>query len=416
MKFLTKINRNYFLLLTFTLLIATISAYFILETILLDNAKENLLEKEALIKNQLDKTGETPNIYPIIEVRRSKQATNQLPLFKEIQIKNKEEEDEIETFLEYSSQIKIKNTYYLIKLRQSSFESDDLELILMVFFGVMLLSTFGISFFVSRRMNKTVWTDFEKNLHEIEKFSFAGNKKLYLLDSDIEEFDRLNLAIEKLTEKLRTDYLSLKEFSENASHEIQTPLSIALLNLEEILQQELNEDTFKKVLTSMNALKRLSGLNQSLILLTKIDNRQFVADKVVSFSGLATYKIEEFSSLFEAKNIVVEMNLEEDFAVKINEQLAELLINNLFSNAIKHNIKNGKIQLTINKNEFKICNSGETNLLTDETVFSRFTKGDSKSYGLGLAIVKNICETNNLEIHYTKNEVHCFTIHSKIKK
>lgn len=414
MKFLTKINRNYLLLLTITLLIATVSAYFILQLILKDNAKEKLFEKEVLIKNQIYRTGETPNIYPIIEVKKEKQKTSQKPLFKEIHINNTTE-DEFEVFLEYSNQIKVRDVYYSIKLRQASFESEDIELILTGAISILLLTAFGISFFVSKKINKTVWADFEKNLIAIEKFSFVNGRRLYLVDSDIEEFDRLNSVVEKLTDKLNADYLSLKEFSENASHEIQTPLSIVLLNLDEILQQDLTKETFEKVVTSINALKRLSTLNQSLILLTKIENRQFVADKVISISDLVKSKLTEFVSLFDSKNIVVELNLETDFSIKMNEELAEILINNLLSNAIKHNEDNGKIQLSVRNNEFRICNSGKLNSLTNETIFSRFTKGDSKSYGLGLAIVRNICETNKLEIHYSNEELHCFTITPKLK-
>lgn len=414
MRFLTKINRNYLLLLTITLLIATVSAYFILQLILQDNAKEKLFEKEVLIKNQIYRTGEVPNIYPIVEVKREIQKINQKPIFKEIHINNTTE-DEFEVFLEYSNQIKVRDAYYSIKLRQSSFESEDIELILTGAISILLLTAFGISFLVSKKINKTVWADFEKNLLAIEKFSFVSGRRLYLVDSDIEEFDRLNLVVEQLTDKLNADYLSLKEFSENASHEIQTPLSIVLLNLDEILQQDLPKETFEKVVASINALKRLSTLNQSLILLTKIENRQFVADKVISISDLAKSKLTEFVSLFEAKNITVELNLETDFSIKMNEELAEILINNLLSNAIKHNEDNGKIQLSIRKNEFRICNSGKPNSLTNETIFSRFTKGDSKSYGLGLAIVRNICETNKLEIHYANDELHCFTITPKLK-
>ncbi len=101
------------------------------------------------------------------------------------------------------------------------------------------------------------------------------------------------------------------------------------------------------------------------------------------------------------------------FLVKINDQLAEVLINNLLSNAINHNIEGGIIQISVNENELKICNSGEINSLQDEFIFKRFTKGHSTSFGLGLSIVKKICETHNLEVNYQKNELHCFTIQPK---
>ena len=414
MKFLTKINRNYFILLTITLLVVTVSAFFTLNKILLHNTKQHLIEQTSLIKNQIAERSELPNIYPIIEVKKDSQNSFVEPSFKRILIKN-EKEDEMEEFLEYSNQIKVKANFYTVKLRESTFESEDLVAILTGSLSILLLSVLIITFFISKKFNKTVWKDFEKNLQKIEQFSFTANKPLRLLKSDIEEFDRLNKVVDNLTEKLGADYLSLKEFSENASHEIQTPLSIVLLNLEEVLQQDLNEETFKKVLTSIHALKRLSTLNQSLILLTKIENMQFIADRTINFNELIVRKTEEFSSLFETKNIKVELELSNDFVVKINEQLAEILVNNLLSNAIKHNINQGEILISLTENEFKICNTGEQNSLTDDTIFNRFTKGNSKSYGLGLAIVKNICETNQLLIHYSKNEFNCFSITHKIE-
>lgn len=263
-------------------------------------------------------------------------------------------------------------------------------------------------------MNKTVWADFEHNLHEIESFGLSQNQNISLLETSIEEFQRLNQVINNLTHKLKSDYLMLKEFTENVSHEIQTPLSIALLNLEQILQQDLKEETFQRVVKSINALKRLSALNQSLILLAKIENKQFITDKEISFKELVSRKEKEFSILFEAKKLDIKLLIEQDFIVEMNEQLADILINNLFSNAINHNIVGGDIRIFMNAKTFEICNTGENNLLTDDTIFNRFVSGNPKSYGLGLAIVKKICETSNLNIRYLKNDYHCFIINSKI--
>ncbi len=413
MKFLTKINRNYFLLLTLILVSISIAGYFILHAIIRNETKESLLEKNILIQKQILETGEIPNFYPTIEVKNIKSITTENPQFKEIYIQN-ELEDELEPYIEYSNQVKIKDSYYSIKLRQSVFETEDLGVIIALLLFFLLLSAFAISFFITRKMNKTIWADFEKNLLEIESFNFNENKNLSLLQSDIEEFDRLNKVVNRLTEKLKTDYLVLKEFSENASHEIQTPLSVVLLNLEEVLQQELAEDTFKKVVSSINAIKRLSTLNQSLILLTKIENKQFVADKTLAINEIVKLKLEEFASLFESRKLKVELINEQNFTIKMNEQLTELLINNLLSNAVNHNIEGGSISIFIDENKFKICNTGDPHFMTNDTIFQRFAKGHSKSFGLGLAIVKNICETHNLEINYSKNELHCFTVSPKL--
>ncbi|MCJ7449670.1 MAG: HAMP domain-containing histidine kinase [Bacteroidales bacterium] len=412
MKFLTKINRNYLILYFLILAGVTIVGYYILQAIILRGTKENLLSKEYLIRKQIIATGEIPNLYPIIEGQKTNDSSIIDPLFKEIEIWN-ELEKENEVFLEYSNEIKINDSYYLIKLRQSAFENEDLVIVLAFTLFILLLSAFLISFLVTKRMNKTVWADFEYNLQAIETFNLSENKNITLLNSNTEEFERLNRVVTNLTEKLKTDYLSLKQFTENASHEIQTPLTIALINLEEFLQLDLAPDTLKKIVISINAIKRLSTLNQSLTLLTKIENKQFISIKTLNINDIINYYIQEFAPLFETKKLKIDLIIEHDFTIKINKQLAELLITNLLSNAVNHNIPNGFIQILVKKNELKICNTGEVNSFTEENIFNRFVKGQSKSFGLGLAIVKKICETYDLEIHYFKNKLHCFTINSK---
>jgi hypothetical protein len=67
-------------------------------------------------------------------------------------------------------------------------------------------------------------------------------------------------------------------------------------------------------------------------------------------------------------------------------------------------MKNGSLE---------ICNTGEDNSLTDETIFNRFVSGNPKTYGLWLAIVRKICETHNLEVNYFWDELHSFVL--KIK-
>jgi signal transduction histidine kinase len=413
MRFLTRINRNYLVLFTIILAGVTVAGYLILHVIIMRGAKENLLTKEYLIEKQILNTGEIPNLHPVIEVQKTDDETIIKPSLREVIIRN-EKEKENEIFMEYSNKIKINDSWYLIKLRQSAFENEDLILILVLTLFTLLSSAFIISFLITKRMNKTVWADFEHNLHEIESFSLSMNNNIALLESDTEEFERLSRVINNLTEKLKSDYNILKEFTENASHEIQTPLTIALLNLEEILQEDLNKETFQKVATSIGALKRLSTLNQSLIILTKIENSQFGVDKTISFIDIVTRKTEEFTVLFETKALIVNVQAEQDFVIKMNEQLADLLINNLFSNAVIHNIRSGEIRILIQSGYFKICNTGENNSLTDETIFNRFVRGNSTSYGLGLAVAKKICETNNLDIHYHKNELHCFVIKPKL--
>ncbi|NLJ44091.1 MAG: HAMP domain-containing histidine kinase [Bacteroidales bacterium] len=412
MKFLKKINLNYLIPLTLVLLIVSVAGYFILRIIITYGAKERLLSKEYLVEQQIKNTGEIPNLHPVIEVQKTEIKPDINPSFKKVTIWN-EMEKEDEKFIEYSSGINIGSSWYIVKIRQSSFENEDILLILALTLFILLLSAFMISFLSARRMNRTVWSGFERNLHEIENYSLRINKDISLERSDIEEFERLNIAVRDFTSRLKSDYLMLKEFTENASHEIQTPLSVALMNLEEILQHDIKEDVFKKVVTVINSLKRLTKLNQSLILLAKIDNMQFEKDTEISLNEIILRKKEDLSAFIDAKNLDVEIRDEGNFLIRMDVYLSEILIGNLFTNAVDHNITNGIIRVFIKPGFLQICNTGENHALTDKNIFNRFVSGNKKSPGLGLAIVRQICETHNLDVHYVKDELHCFTIRIK---
>jgi signal transduction histidine kinase len=272
----------------------------------------------------------------------------------------------------------------------------------------LLLLAFLFLFLINRRLNKTVWKDFEFNLGVLKKFSFKDAEGIKLKKTNIQEFDELNKSITELTNKLLSDYQALKDFTENASHEIQTPVSIISVNLEEMLQHNIPEQTFQLIVNTQQTLKRLSDLNKHLLLLTKIENRQFSSDEEIDISSYIESKIEEFTPLIKSKNLKVKVTTDGVFQVKMSPELVDILLNNLLSNAVKYNSINGNIYIEISKSELKICNSGASNKLTNETIFNRFTKENSQSYGLGLAIVKQICVTHNIEINYLKKNIHCF--------
>ncbi len=409
MKFLTKINLQYFWTLTILLILLTVAGYFVLQWILTNEMNEDFFEKEYAIIKEIKTTGRLPNIYPIIETKIISSAEVQPRSKKEMFLMD-EAEDEEEPYIEYTNSVIIDNQYYLIKIRHSLLESNDLLMAIALPLLVLLVLAFIISFFITKKLTKTVWKDFEQNIKEIENFSFSNSEPLLLKQTNIEEFDRLNTTIKSLTLKLQQDYQTLKEFTENAAHEIQTPLSIILLNLEELLQQNLSEEAFKKVVSSINNVKRLSNLNHSLLLLTKIENKQFQMKRSVNLVQIISAKMEDFAPLFQKEKLEVKLKQSGIFLIKMDDVLAGILINNLLSNALKHNIPGGKIIIKIDETELKICNTGADSSLTNENIFNRFTKENSQSYGLGLAIVKQICDSHHLQIIYSQNEMHCFKI------
>ena len=413
MKFLTKINRQYLLTLSIVLLLTSIAGYFLLQKILIDETKEDILEKEYAIVQEIKTQNNLPNIYPIIETKKIPANKVEPQSYDEIVLTD-EAEGEEESYLEYTNTVKINNQYYLIKLRHSLVETDALILAIALPLLLLLVLAFLVLFFISKKFNKTVWHDFEQNLHKIEKFSFQTGEKLALTQTNIEEFDRLNITILAMTEKLRTDYLSLKEFTENAAHELQTPLSIISLNLEELLQMDFPAPQLKKIYAAQRSVKRLATLNKNLLLLSKLENRQFKDDKTVNLSAVLTELLQAHQPLLDSKNIKTDINKKEDFTVNMPEQLSEILLSNLLINAITHNKPDGKITILCKNGHLRLCNTGQEKPLDKIAIFDRFKKFDSQSFGLGLAIVKQICTSYHLQINYNfDNGHHCFSINKE---
>ncbi len=414
MRFLAKINRNYLMLLSVMFLIISISGYFIIEFRFEHETKEKLEQTAYLIHEQIRNTDIFPNLYPIIIIKKSDNDVVQKRIFRDVYLHNEGEEDEDEPYIELLETVKINGFYYQIKLRHSMFEAEDMIMAIAYPLLALLLSAFLISYFINKKTNKNIWCDFEQNLNAIENYSFNQLKKLTLKKSSVVEFARLNDVITNLTRKLNNDYQLLKRFTENSSHEIQTPIAIILLNLEELLQHNINEQAAKQVVTAINSVKRLSSLNKSLVLLTKIENKQFPLKSKLSLNKIIRSKITDFAPLLENSDIKIIINANEDFNLQSSNDLMDILINNLLSNAIRHNKKGGSIQIDIDKNTITICNTGNKNNLSNNTIFNRFTKENSQSYGLGLAIVKQICSECNLQITYHKqSDLHCFIIKKK---
>lgn len=408
MKFLTKINRNYLSIFAVSLTILSLAGYFFFKYSIWQDAKENLQLRATVLKNFLIQHNEEIQLEPLLSIRK----INEVPKttgYKQVEIVP-EGDDEAEPFLEYTTTQNVADNVYLIIVRSSVEETEDLLLAILLFFVSIIAIAFLAGYLISIRMNKTIWSVFEQNLDAIERFNLNLGNELKLTSTNISEFDRLNSIIYRFMNRIQNDYENLKEFTENASHEMQTPVAIAIINLEEILQHKVSEEVYSKVNDTLHALKRLSQLNQSLILLSKIENHQFKDVTLVSIGALIQKKADELLPLIEAKNICLTIDIVQELELNLNIVLADILINNLLSNAIKHNISDGFINISVFEDRIKFCNSGNNNGLDPEKVFERFVKSNSNSYGLGLAIVKKICEMYGLEISYDKNNNHCFLI------
>lgn len=216
----------------------------------------------------------------------------------------------------------------------------------------------------------------------------------------------------ELTERIRREYRALREFTENASHEIQTPLGIIQSKLDRLSQLELTEEMANCIIEARSGVERLSKTNKALLLLAKLDNDVFADKQLLSFHILLTQHIESLTDLFSSKEVTLTSHIL-PCNIIANLYLCETLISNLVSNALRHCKRGGNIIIRLNADMLIIANSGPTLDFPPDQLFRRFKKGDksSKGTGLGLAIVSQICLLNHWQITYSyEKAMHTFTV------
>ena len=278
-----------------------------------------------------------------------------------------------------------------------------------VFLFVLIV---GGLLFLNRRLSKSVWKPFRETLDQLKTFSLNNQTKIEFSKTDVSEFDELNQSLTKLIEHNVSVYKTQKEFTENASHELQTPLAILKNKLDILLQnQDLTEKQYQIAEEMNRALSRSSRINKNLLLLAKIDNKQFDSE-TFHLDEVLNQSLEILQEHFEQKNISVNTEISDNVKVNGNIGLTEVLINNLILNAIRHTSINGSILIRLSQSEFEVSNSG-TDKLNGDLLFKRFSRfsKDNNGSGLGLAIVQEICKSQNWTIDYRfENNNHIFSI------
>jgi signal transduction histidine kinase len=303
---------------------------------------------------------------------------------------------------------------YQIKVWKSTIEYDELMEVVSVVFTLLLLLLFLVTVYINSKVSKLIWEPFKDTLDYIKDFSVHTADYKKLEPSEIAEFSELNSSINQMTSKMSADYKNQKKFTENASHEFQTPLAIIKGKIDVLLQENtLKEEAMTLLIAIEEATSRLSRINKSLLLLSKIENQQYEKTDTVALLPL----LEKIKALNEDfildKNIAFFDEATEELDFKINSELCFILINNLIQNAIRHNVKDGKITITIKNKTLIISNTGILEALNEVSIFERFEKKSSNvnSIGLGLAIVKEIAEANAIEVVYQyENNRHAFSL------
>ena len=298
---------------------------------------------------------------------------------------------------------KVGEQYYHLSLFDVIVETDDIydgvvrSLTRIFALLAIVVTIFGVAF------SRYLLRPFEDTLEKIQTFRIHNPGPLDFRPTRTREFADLNKFLSQMTEKVRQDYANLKEFNENASHEMQTPLAIAKTKLELLLESnDLDPEQAQLIGSAYSAINKLSKLGRSLNLLSKIQNWEFSDTKEIHFSDQVEQTLFDFKELIEMKRIVLNTDIMDKVWVSMDPELAGMLLSNLVQNAVRHNHEGGRIDVLLDPSALVIRNPGPAPAIPPEQFFERFKKSNQsgESLGLGLAIVKKICEVSSFSVQY----------------
>lgn len=327
-----------------------------------------------------------------------------------------EKEHEKEPGRSLFTTVNVGDKIYLVTITKSRVESQDLlKVILLITSGVTLILLLAL-LLVNRFLLHRLWSPFYSILKGMKSFKITAPEQIKMEPTKIDEFNELEASVNAMAQRVQNDYQELKSFTDNASHEMMTPLAVINSKLDSLLQTETYTQEQGKLLQDIYyATGKLSRLHQSLLLLAKIENNLIADVQDINLGEMLHHKLGQFQELFDHDGLNVKTTIGAK-KIQMSRYLADILLNNLFSNAIRHNVENGEIEVVLTDKFLQLSNTGK-NYLQNPNVFDRFSKAtESEGMGLGLAITKQICNLYHFDIDYQiENEKHCFTIYFKSK-
>ncbi len=413
MRLLQKTNYYYLVIAGALFTLAGIILYLTLKKTVDAEIDEKLTVNAQRVIKMIETGDSLPNLPPLVETIIPDEPLPAGTILKDTLIYDPVE-NEMELFREFRSAEVINGEPLLIIVRQSKLESHDIYGSIIWVLVLVLLLLLVILYFANRLISRHIWKPFFNNLQTLKKFSIQSETALALQPSSIREFEELNDTLHQLTDKLLSDYKALKKFTENAAHELQTPLALIQSALETMMQdQKLNDDLAAELEKAFNATRRLSAIHRNLTLLTGIENNQFTDIETIDLSSLIREMAGMYQAMAGGASLSIQMDIGDQVQLRASRFLVETMVGNLFSNAIRHNYPHGKIIITLDDRSLEVSNTGAPLPWPEKRLFERFASGpaDGHSHGLGLAIVYSICKINQWTIDYSWAEpVHHFRI------
>lgn len=306
---------------------------------------------------------------------------------------------DMERFRVLRSAILINGHSYRIIVETNIEEADEtalaIALITCVFIALLI---FGF-ILLNKRLSRRLWQPFTDTLTRLKQFDLSNSSRIDFMASGIIEFEELHQALNKLIAANVRAYAQQKEFVQNASHELQTPLALLKSKIDLLIQDPALTETQRVIIEALaDSVSRVSRINRNLLLLAGLENKAYASEKITVNDRL-DFVLNSFREL--NSNRLVEQELKEKVTVMANEALTDIVITNLVSNAYRHSAPDAAIAVFLNAGTLVIANPGK-DALNHMALFKRFQSAspDNPGTGLGLAIASEICNRYGWTISY----------------
>lgn len=305
--------------------------------------------------------------------------------------------------------------YYELKLMISILERDDMVEAMLWYLGALFLLFLICTSIGIQLVLKGVFRPLHRLLDWLH--CIQPGKEVPPLDNPtkIREFRQLSDAALDMGNRSYKAYEEQKQFIENASHELQTPLAIVRGKVELLAESEgMTEQQMEQLDEIYATLGRAVKLNKSLLLLSRIENGQYTEMEDVSVDEILDELLPDLMDIYEHKQVrLIRKREEQPFIIRCNHSLAQILVSNLVKNSLLHNREGGELQVLTTPTSLVIKNTGDVPL-DGEKLFRRFYHGmDGKkdSTGLGLAIARSIALSSSLKLTYEwQDGMHAFRL------
>ncbi|ASZ13042.1 HAMP domain-containing histidine kinase [Chitinophaga pendula] len=398
MKLLHRATRDFLLATTVILVFAGVGLYFFLKKLVKEEMQEQLRLQAAIVSEEWH-SGQHLRA-PFAQIDLTSLPVTAAPVFGDTLIYDAiQHEHEGYHYLKQVNEIDGQRYQIMVMTTYIGWDKYYKTIFYVLLFTVFILAASGV--LINYVSNKRIWGPFFLNLQRLKQYSVSNPAPLQLYDSPIKEFNELRMTLKDLADRSRREYISLREFTENASHEIQTPLGIILSKLDRMSQLEVNEEMAQCIVQAKSGVERLSRMNKNLLLLAKLDNNAFESRTPIRMDELLQQHLTLMDDLFAPKAIHFTV-MALPTVVYADPYLCDILISNLLVNAIRHTRPSGSAYFKISPAAMVFSNEAPPLDFPVEQLFGRFKKGvkNNEFTGLGLAIVKEICNFYDWNILY----------------